>query len=159
MGYDENVRVTIMDLAGQIALMKDTVAGAQGAERIEGLAADLLDPATRFPSGFDAIWLSQFLDCFAEEQIVSILSRAAESMSEQARLYILEPFWDRQRYETAAYSMTQISVYFAAMANGNSKIYHSDDMIKFAQRAGLKISQIHDGLGVGHTLLCCERAR
>jgi len=48
--------------------------------------------------------------------------------------------------------------YFAAMANGNSKIYHSDDMIKFAQRAGLKISQIHDGLGVGHTLLCCERA-
>jgi len=42
--------------------------------------------------------------------------------------------------------------------NGNSKIYHSDDMIKFAQRAGLKISNIHDGLGVGHTLLCCERS-
>ena len=159
VGYDENVRVTIMDLAGQISMMKDAVAGAQGAGRIDGLVADLLDAATRFPRGFDAIWLSQFLDCFAEEQIVSILARAAESMSEQARLYILEPFWDRQRYETAAYSMTQISVYFAAMANGNSKIYHSDDMIKFAQRAGLKISQIHDGLGVGHTLLCCERAR
>ena len=79
-------------------------------------------------------------------------------MSTEARLYILEPFWDRQRYETAAYSMTQISVYFAAMASGNSKIYHSDDMIKFAQRAGLKISRIHDGLGVGHTLLCCERS-
>ena len=79
-------------------------------------------------------------------------------MSAETRLYILEPFWDRQRYETAAYSMTQISVYFAAMASGNSKIYHSDDMIKFAQRAGLKISNIHDGLGVGHTLLCCERS-
>ena len=37
-------------------------------------------------------------------------------MSERASLYIMEPFWDRQRYETASYCLTMISLYFTAMA-------------------------------------------
>ena len=34
----------------------------------------------------------------------------------------METLWDRQRYETASYCLTQISLYFTAMANGNSKM-------------------------------------
>ena len=30
-------------------------------------------PSVRLPGGFDAIWMSQFLDCFSEAQIVAIL--------------------------------------------------------------------------------------
>jgi hypothetical protein len=33
--------------------------------------ANLLDEKTVFPKGFDAIWMSQFLDCFSETEIVS----------------------------------------------------------------------------------------
>ena len=45
------------------------------------------------------------------------------------------------------------SVYFTVMANGNSKMYHSDDMIKQIERAGLKVVATHDGIGQGHTIL------
>ena len=70
----------------------------------------------------------------------------------------MEPFWDRQRYETAAYCLTMTSLYFTAMANGNSKIYHSEDMIRCARNAGLQIERISDGLGLGHSILHCVKA-
>ncbi len=155
---DPQVQVTIMDLPQQLQLMRANTQGHTGAERIHGHPANLLDPAAPFPDGFDAIWMSQFLDCFTEEQVVSILSRAAESMGSQSRLYILEPLWDRQTYETAAYCLTQTSLYFTAIANGNSKIFRSADLIRCIEAAGLQVAQIHDQLGLGHSLLCCQKA-
>jgi len=155
--YDENVKVTIMDLPQQIELMKKHTANKKGAERIFGHGCNLLDPHTPFPTGFDAIWLSQFLDCFSEEEVTSILSRAAKSMNEHTKLYIMETFWDRQRFETAAYALTQISLYFTALANGNSKMYHSEDMIRCVENAGLTVENIIDGLGKGHSVVVCRK--
>ena len=73
-------------------------------------------------------------------------------------LYIMEPFWDRQRYETAAYCLTMTSLYFTAMANGNSKIFHSEDLIRCVEKAGLKVAEISDGIGRGHSILRCVKA-
>lgn len=157
--YNENVRVTIMDLPQQIEMMKLQTAGKAGAERIFGHGCNLLDASVPFPAGFDAIWMSQFLDCFSEEEVTSILARAAASMTADAKLYIMETFWDRQRFESAAFCLTQISLYFTALANGNSKMYHSDDMIKCVENAGLQVEQIFDGLGKGHSILECTLAR
>jgi len=100
--------------------------------------------------------MSQFLDCFSEKEVISILSRAAQSMSAEGRLYIMETFWDRQKFETAAYCLTQISIYFTAMANGNSKMYHSDDMARCIQESGLEIEEIYDNLGLGHSIVKCK---
>ena len=158
VAHHPEVEITIMDLPQQLALMREAVAGKPGAERIHGHPANLLDPDAPFPEGFDAIWMSQFLDCFTEQQVTSILSRAAASMSENSTLYILEPLWDRQKYETAAYCLTQTSLYFTALANGNSKIFHSADLIRCIEAAGLQIAKIHDNLGLGHSLLCCKKA-
>ena len=77
--YDDDVQVTILDLPQQIKLMQDNVRGKKGAERISGRGINLLDKNSVFPAregGLDAIWMSQFLDCFSEEEIVSILTRA-----------------------------------------------------------------------------------
>ncbi len=152
--YNPDVQVTIMDLPQQLGLMKANTAGKAGAERIAGHPANLLDASVPFPKGFDAIWMSQFLDCFSEDEVTSILSRAAAAMDEHTLLYILEAYWDRQQHETGAYCLTQISVYFTAMANGNSKMYYSGDMIRCVERAGLEVSAIYDNLGSGnsHTL-------
>ncbi|ASP16665.1 methyltransferase domain protein [Neisseria sp. oral taxon 020 str. F0370] len=158
VSHNPDVEVTVMDLPQQIGLMKESVKGKPGAERIHGHPTDLLDPATPFPMGFDAIWMSQFLDCFSEAEVTGILERAARSMDENTSLYIMEPFWDRQRYETAAYCLTMTSLYFTAMANGNSKIYHSEDMMRCARNAGLEIAEISDGLGLGHSILRCVKA-
>ena len=158
VAFNPEVEVTIMDLPQQIGLMKAAVQGKTGAQRICGHPADLLDPNVPFPTGFDAIWMSQFLDCFSEEQVTGILRRAAASMSEHASLYIMEPCWDRQRYETAAYCLTMTSLYFTAMANGNSKIFHSEDLIRCVENAGLEVAEISDRIGLGHSILRCEKA-
>ncbi|MDR0687148.1 MAG: methyltransferase domain-containing protein [Prevotellaceae bacterium] len=157
VAYNPDVKVTIIDLPQQLELMKKQTAGSPGADRISGYGANLLDEKTPFPTGFDAIWMSQFLDCFSEEEVTSILTRAAAAMSSNTLLFIMETFWDRQRFEAAAYCLTQISLYFTAMANGNSKMYHSDDMIRCVEAAGLTIEKIHDGLEKGHSILVCRK--
>ena len=154
VGYDADVKVTIVDLPGQIGMMQQNVAGKEGAERIQGFATNILDRSNLLPQGrWDAIWMSQFLDCFSEDEIFSILARAAKVMNHNTTLYIMETFWDRQKFETASLCLTMTSVYFTVMANGNSKMYHSDDLIKQVNRAGLQVVKIHDGLGQGHTIL------
>lgn len=156
--FDKDVNVTILDLPQQIGMMKDNVKGKSGAERIDGLGVNLLDESTEMPSDrkFEAIWMSQFLDCFSEQQIVSILKRAAKVMDNESRLYIMETLWDRQRFEPAALCLTLTSLYFTAIANGNSKMYHSEDMERLVKEAGLEVDTIHDYLGQGHSILVCK---
>jgi len=156
VAFDQNVEVTILDLPQQIKLMKENVAGKEGADRIKGHGINLLDASATFPKGDsapDAIWMSQFLDCFSMEEIVSILIRAKEAMSPTTRLYIMETLWDRQRFETAAFCLTMTSLYFTAIANGNSKMYHTEDMAECIDKAGLEIEEIYDGLGQGHSII------
>lgn len=158
VAYNKEVEVTIMDLPQQLELMRKATEGKAGAERIHGYGGNLLDEATAFPTpAFDVIWMSQFLDCFSEEEVTSICRRAAESMNEESRLYIMETFWDRQCFETAAYCLTLTSIYFTALANGNSKMYHSEDMRRCVETAGLEVEEVRDGLGLGHSIMICKR--
>ena len=158
VAYNEDVKVTIVDLPQQIGLMRKAVAGMPGEERIDSRPMNLLDRSNEFPTDVnpDIIWMSQFLDCFAEDEIVSILGRARIVMRPGTRLLIMETFWDRQKYEPASFCLTMTSLYFTAMANGNSKMYHSDDMIRLVHEAGLEVETIHDGLGQGHSILVCK---
>ena len=157
VAYDKDAQITVMDLPGQIEMMRNAVAGSEGSGRIHAYPADLLDEGTVFPSGFDKIWMSQFLDCFGTEEVVSILSRAAASMSDETELYIMESFWDRQPYGTAAFALTAISLYFTVMANGNSKMYGYSDMLECVERAGLKVDERIDNVGKCHTILICSK--
>ncbi len=157
--HDEKVRVTVMDLPQQVEMMRRQTEGKPGAERIDAYPTDLLDPARPFPTDrhYDAIWMSQFLDCFGEDEILSILKRAARIIDGDCRLYIMETLWDRQRFETAAFCLTMTSLYFTALANGNSKMYNTDDLVRIIRQAGLEVETIHDGLGLGHSILVCGK--
>jgi len=156
--YDPEVRVTIVDLPQQLAMMREQTAGKPGADRIDGYAMDMLNPASRFPEDLhpDLIWMSQFLDCFSEVEILSILQRAAAVMAPDAHLAVMETFWDRQKFEPASFCLTMTSLYFTVMANGNSKMYHSDDMTRLVEQAGMTVEEIHDGLGQGHSIMICK---
>lgn len=159
VGYDNEVEVTILDLPQQIGMMRENTAGKPGAERISGHGINLLDPEAFFPKrdgGLDAIWMSQFLDCFSMDEIVSILTRAKSAMTDDTRLYIMETLWDRQRFEPAAFCLTMTSLYFTAIANGNSKMYNTEDMQTCIEKAGLEIEEIYDHLGQGHSIVVCK---
>ncbi|MBR4388869.1 MAG: SAM-dependent methyltransferase [Prevotella sp.] len=157
--YSKEVHVTVLDLPQQITMMEKNIAGKPGAERIRGNGINLLDKQTAFPSSevLDGIWMSQFLDCFSMEEIVSILHRAKEVMTANSRLFIMETLWDRQRYEPAAFCLTMTSLYFTAIANGNSKMYNTEDLSSCIEQAGLEIEQIYDHLGQGHSIVVCRR--
>lgn len=101
--------------------------------------------------------MSQFLDCFSPEQIITILSNVALVMKPGARLYILELFWDAQKFEAASFSLNASSLYFTCMANGNSRFYSVEKFYRYLEMAGFEVEQRHDNLGVGHTLLICHK--
>ena len=154
------IEVTICDLPQQIKMMKQATDGQPGSERIHGVGMNILDESVAFPTDtrYDVIWMSQFLDCFSEQQIVSILRRAAAVLDSNNRIYIMETLWDRQDYLPAAMSLTMTSLYFTALANGNSKMYNTDDLTRLIQQAGLEIEQIYDRIGNGgHSILVCKK--
>lgn len=155
LAYDPDVRITIVDLPGQLRMAEKNITEKGFAGRVDYCAVDLLRSSDMLPKEHDAIWMSQFLDCFSMEQIVSILQRAAEVMEVKTKLYILETYWDRQQFEAAAFCLQQTSLYFTCLANGNSQMYHSEDMLKCLSEAGLKVQSDIDGLGISHTLLTC----
>ena len=158
--HNPDIHVTICDLPQQIGLMKQAVAGQEGADRIDGVGANMLDDNQELPKDkhYDVVWMSQFLDCFGEDEIVSILRRVKHVMDDDTRVYIMETLWDRQDYAPAAFCLTQTSLYFTALANGNSKMYNTDDMTRLIELAGLKVEHIYDRIGNGgHSILVCKQ--
>ncbi|PWC19427.1 methyltransferase [Brenneria corticis] len=154
--YDPDVRITILDLPEQIALATSNIADTGNSDRICGVAVDMLADGP-LPGEADIWWMSQFLDCFGEAQIVAILRKIARSMKADARVCILEIFWDRQQWEAAAFSLNASSLYFTCLANGTSRFYAARRFLPLLSAAGFVVEQQIDGLGIGHTLLICKK--
>ena len=153
--YHPEIQVTIADLPGQLRMAEQNIASQGFGARVAYHAIDLLNPAEKLPFGYPIIWMSQFLDCFSQEQIICILKRTAEVMGAGDHLYILETYWDRQKYEAGAFCLQQTSLYFACIANGNSQMYHSEDMKACLEAAGMKVVEDIDNIGISHTLFKC----
>ena len=148
-------RIGLADLPIQLDVAKANLREAGLLDRVTCHPTDLLDPHAHLPSGYDVIWMSQLLDCFAEDEIVAILTKVRAALPPGGRLWILELFWDRQRFEAAAFSLQQTSLYFTCVANGNSQMYDSKVFLELLPRAGLIATQITDGVGGYHTLVEC----
>ncbi|HET9734187.1 MAG TPA: class I SAM-dependent methyltransferase [Burkholderiales bacterium] len=151
------VAVTILDLPGQAALASQNVAALGLQDRIAIRSCDLLDHAQAFPAGFDAIWMSQFLVCFAEADVRRLLERAAAAMGPETRLYILDNFWDRQDHDISAYCLQASSLYFTCLANGSSRMYKASDIAAMVEAAGMTIERVTGILGICSSLMICRR--
>ncbi len=151
--HNPTVELHLVDLPQQLAAADATLRAAGVRERAHLHAVDMLDAPSPFPAGMDLIWMSQFLSCFSEPAIASILRRAAAALAPQGQLLIMDTFWDRQRYDIAAYCLINTSPYFTAIASGNSKVYESTDYIRLCDAAGLKLVTARDGIGYCHSLL------
>jgi hypothetical protein len=84
------------------------------------------------------------------------LKRCKKALNPGGHIFILETFWDRQRFEASAFSLQQTSLYFTVMANGNSQMYDSKVFIQCVEKAGLTVLEQKDAIGVSHTLLICQ---
>ena len=107
----------------------------------------MLSEETKLPEAPDAVWMSQFLDCFSLSQITKILKKVHEAATEETNVYVLEPLWDKQRFETASYSLQATSLYFTCIANGNSKMYRYEELVNAICKAGFELKTAHHNLG------------
>jgi hypothetical protein len=155
LGFDAQVRVTLVDLPRQLAQAQEAV--APWAPRVSAVPVDVLQPTQPLPAGADVYWMSQFLDCFAESEVVSILRRVRDALPAHGKAYILETFVDTQRSEAAIAAVVGTSLYFACIANGTSRMYAAPVMRRLIAEAGLRLESERHDIGVAHSLLCCTR--
>ncbi len=158
-GYKQDLHITIMDLPGPLQVAGELIAQKGLSDRISLYPRNVLDENQPFPGGFDAIWMSQFLDCFSEDQIISILKKCHGALQDNGCVFILEPFWDRQKFEAAAFCLQQTSIYFTALANGNSQMYSAETFLPCIQKAGFEVVEQKDHIGLSQTLLRCRKRK
>lgn len=152
-GYDSDVQVTIVDLPQQLEMAMANAVQHGFEQRVTPFPANMLDKQQTLPAQADIWWMSQFLDCFSPMEILSILKRVKQQLRPGDAVYILELFWDVQKYDAASYSLNATSLYFTCLANGNSRFYRSDDFLEIVEEAGLAVIERTDNIGLGHTLL------
>jgi len=153
--YNKDVRVKMFDLPGQIKVAKENI-GAKSdiADRVDYQTIDLLDPTSEIPGGADVYWMSQFLDCFSENEIEQILLKIRKNISPDSKVYIMETFIDNQRFPAAKFSLVATSLYFTTIANGNSKMYTSSAMKYIVNKAGFEcVAEHHLHEDSFHTIL------
>ncbi len=155
--YNSKVKITILDLPGQTNVARKNIKAAGFEDRISAIDINILDNTIPFPKGHDIIWMSQFIDCFSLEEIDGLFKRAFEAMDENTCFYILETFWDLQKFQSSTYCLHATSLYFTAVANGNSQMFHSEDIIQLVEKAGLYVDEIHETFGNNHTLIKCKK--
>lgn len=151
-----DLKITILDLPQQISVAEDNIKQAGLDDRIDCIPVDLLETKI-LPNRADIWWMSQFLDCFSEEQITLILKKIYKNMPDDANLCIMDLFWDRQIFEAGALSLNASSLYFSCLANGNSRFYHSKVLYQCLRDSGFYVEFDVDNLGYGHTLLICKK--
>lgn len=151
--YNADVHMGIVDLPGQLRMAEKNIDAAGFTGRVSYHEHNVLNPELELPRGYDTIWMSQFLDCFADAEIVSILRKCHHVSDEHTRIFINETFWDRQRFPTSAFALQMTSLYFTNMANGNSQMYDSEVFYRLIDEAGFRIVQQYDQIGLSHTIL------
>lgn len=145
--YNPDVKMTIVDLPGQANVAKKNAAEAGFADRIDFSMGNILDDTTKLPENPDAVWMSQFLDCFSLKQVVKILKKVYEAAKPETNVFVLEPLWDKQRFEASSYSLQATSLYFTCIANGNSKMYRYEELVNAIGEAGFELKTAHHNLG------------
>jgi hypothetical protein len=158
--FDPDVEVLIVDLPGQTTAAEQEIKRAGFTERIKTFACNVLHEETAIPSDADVIWMSQFLDCFSLGEVTRIMGKVKASSSLKTDIYIFEPFWDKQRFQAASFSLQATSLYFTCMANGNSKMYNFTEFKNTIESAGFDIIEDRHNLGSNdYSLLRCRRKK
>ncbi len=150
--YDKNVQVGIADMPEVINIAKKNIESLGYQDRVSYYPLNILQHDIVLPKNYDVIWMSQFLDCFADEEIIFILDKCHDALADNGRIFINETFWDRQRFDTSAFSLQMTSLYFTTMANGNSQLYDSSLYLEFIEKTGFELIREIDDVGLTHTI-------
>ena len=152
--YDNDVQCSLVDLEGQIKLAKKNIENNGFENRVKYFAVNILDEQSELPLNCDLVWMSQFLDCFSIDNIKFIMNKVKKYIDKETDIFILEPLWDKQKYVSSAFSIQATSLYFTAIANGNSKMYPYTLLVDTIEKEGFKLVNEYHNIGdTYHSLL------
>ncbi|WP_299887266.1 methyltransferase [uncultured Lacinutrix sp.] len=149
--YNDQVKMTMIDLPGQLNKAITNVKNKGFQDRVNSHEINWLSENPQIPKGAETIWMCQFLDCFSKSEILKVLKTCVGSMDENSELIIVETFTDRQKFDNAKFILEATSIYFTALANGNSKMYKATEFKDIAAEAGLLIKE-DIAVGEYHTM-------
>lgn len=153
LNYNSDVELGLVDLGIQLKVAEQNITEAGFGNRVQYHERNVLDKNSELPEGYDIIWMSQFLDCFSDDEVIFILQKCHRALNEGGRVFVNELFWDRQRFEASAFSLQMTSLYFTTMANGNSQMYDSKVFLELIDKAGFEVVVQRDNIGQVHTIL------
>ncbi|MGN6566772.1 MAG: methyltransferase [Flavipsychrobacter sp.] len=157
LDYNKDITAGLLDIPEVLSLAKETIDKEHYCNRIKYYPQDILDPKEEIPMGYDVMWMSQFLACFSDEEIVRILKKCYKALPGNGRIFIYETFWDQQHMEAAAFSLQMTSLYFATMANGKGRIYDSKTYLSLIEQTGFKVATHIKRAGKTHSLLILKK--
>lgn len=157
LDQDDSVHVGVADIYTNSENAEPGVQAAVRAGRVTFHEMDVLDMAATLPSGYDTIWMSQFMPCFSEEQIAGILAKCYQVLPEDGCMFLMETFWDRQRFQAAAMALQLTSLYFVNVATGISRMWSSEKLLEMLDAAGFEQSSQLNSIGRGHTLIALRK--
>lgn len=154
--FNPNISVVLVDLPEQCDQAKIQL---KGNNQVSFYPVDILDDNSKLPDGkdIDVWWMSQFLDCFNPKQVESIINKVSKTMNDNSIIVITEIFGDKQKNDTASLVIEATSLYFAAIANGCSRFYHSETMNKLMHNCNLKLTQEFSNIGLGNSVLIYKK--
>lgn len=154
--FNPEVSIKMIDLPKQLNNALTNVRNNGFENRVSGHEIDWLSGNPQIPNNPDTIWMSQFLDCFSKKEILKILKVCVASMNSETKLLIMETFTDRQKFDNARFILEATSLYFTALANGNSKMYKATEFLELIKEAGLILEEDLN-IGEYHTILICKK--
>lgn len=154
--HNPTVEMSLLDFPGQLKMAETNIQEHGFNSRYHLIAHNILREEEPIPGSYDIIWMSQFLDCFSDDQIIMILKKCKSALKPGGHILVNETFWDKQPFHAAMYSLQMTSLYFTTMANGNSQMYDSRVFVQLIKRAGLNMIEKEENIAQTHTLLTLQ---
>jgi precorrin-6B methylase 2 len=156
LSYNKDVELFLVDLGKQLEVSRNNLEAHGFHDRFTLIEHNMLNNEIELPGSYDVIWMSQFLDCFSDKEIVAILLKCKKALNPNGKIVINETFWDNQPFHASMFSLQMTSLYFTTIANGNSQMYDSRVFEKLVEKAGLKIILKEENIAQTHTLLTLQ---
>src|SRR5690606_22832543 len=154
----DEVHVGVADICMDVEQAEPGVAAAVRAGRVTLHPINVLDVASALPEGNDTIWMRPLLPCFSQAQMTARMDKCYAVLPPDVHIYLMETFWDRQRFEAAAAALQMTSLYFMNVATGISRMWSSEELIRMIEAAGFSITAQKNSIGRGHTLIELRKA-
>lgn len=138
--------VTVYDLPEVIEETKKHFQSHEASSRLSTLGGNILNDS--FPTGYDVVLFSHFIDIFSEETVQNLLQKVWQSLPSEGIVSIFTPILYDE--ENGPLNHGVLGAYFLCLANGVGRFYSVAEITSWLHKMGFRSVQKY--------LLPCDEA-